>query len=373
MKKILVVSLLIIFNSFFAQSAFSNGYSDGHKKGYCNASSQNGEMTCNYPFISVTAPLPKIGENSESYKNGYDRGLYDEQLAYTKKESNEFPRKPYQYRDPGKVELFGGLTNLLQAMPQRSYLNELGQWERIVIEYNINWANNILNENNSISNSNLNNLKINDGLLLGYLLLSVVTSEYKTGTEYYDILPVIVEFSNSRIINIRKSDFENSTFASDFLKSSLRPTDNKSVFFGTRTLPNGYNQKLYLYLNDYFKKGVQDLSYSEKNFRKNPAILLYSKNKRIVGKTLEVNELNYNLQQRGDVHNISVVYSKNGDDVSCNSYNSIIVSSSFVGINKVQNFGGSYISINTAYDKQTPFFNVVQLEDGKCTKISVGN
>lgn len=70
MKKNLLFLLLILSTIMFGQSNFSNGFSDGYKKGYC----QNQGIGCMSPLPPI-APIPKIGENMNSYQDGYNRGF----------------------------------------------------------------------------------------------------------------------------------------------------------------------------------------------------------------------------------------------------------------------------------------------------------
>lgn len=69
--KINILSFALIFNCFvFGQSNFSNGFSDGYKKGYC----QNQGIGCISPLPPI-APTPKIAEKTNSYQDGYNRGF----------------------------------------------------------------------------------------------------------------------------------------------------------------------------------------------------------------------------------------------------------------------------------------------------------
>lgn len=70
MRKIFtILSLLLSFFSL-AQSNFSIGFSNGYKKGYC----QNQGISCISPNPPIV-PVPKIGENINSYEDGYSRGF----------------------------------------------------------------------------------------------------------------------------------------------------------------------------------------------------------------------------------------------------------------------------------------------------------
>jgi hypothetical protein len=71
MKKniILLITFLFAIN-IFAQSSFTNGFKKGYKKGFC----QDQGVGCIDPIPPI-APNPKIGENSDSYTDGYNRGF----------------------------------------------------------------------------------------------------------------------------------------------------------------------------------------------------------------------------------------------------------------------------------------------------------
>lgn len=70
MKKILLIFLSLIFSQVFSQSKFSLGFKDGYKVGYCYG--QN--VDCISPTPPVT-PICDVGESSDSYMDGYNRGL----------------------------------------------------------------------------------------------------------------------------------------------------------------------------------------------------------------------------------------------------------------------------------------------------------
>lgn len=70
MKKTLPIIFLLISNIIFCQSNFNNGFNDGYKKGYC----QDKGIGCLAPIPPIP-PIPEIGENSNSYQDGYNRGF----------------------------------------------------------------------------------------------------------------------------------------------------------------------------------------------------------------------------------------------------------------------------------------------------------
>ena len=215
----------------YSQSAFDKGYRDGHKKGYCNASAQNGDMYCNYPNTYVNVPLTKIGEDNSSYRDGYNRGLYDGQSAYSNKGNNAIERKPYQYRDPepltiaplgnaasalqgrydNNITLIQNKVNQVQKTINSVYEQFGGSWNNqqqkdYVVSY-YQYVNNHINRTAlDYSRSNITNAMLN--------YFSTVQSEVKSwlnnpnkepqslDTSYWDSLGYTPSYSNSNTIKI---------------------------------------------------------------------------------------------------------------------------------------------------------------------------
>jgi hypothetical protein len=84
-----IVSLLILFSIGLqsnAQSDFNLGFSDGYKIGYCYNQGDGCFLHITTPF----APIPNFNESSESYLDGYNRGLL---LGINAREKNELKTK----------------------------------------------------------------------------------------------------------------------------------------------------------------------------------------------------------------------------------------------------------------------------------------
>lgn len=81
-KYILIFAIIFNLQIAYSQSNFYNGFNDGYKKGYC----QNQGIGCISPTPPI-APIPKIGENINSYQDGYNRG-FEEGLNAQKKTNN---------------------------------------------------------------------------------------------------------------------------------------------------------------------------------------------------------------------------------------------------------------------------------------------
>ena len=82
------IFFLLFFTLFQAQSKYSIGYIDGHRKGFCYAAFEHNEINCSYPFISIISPMPRINENFDSYKDGFNRGYSEGLKSYQKNPSN---------------------------------------------------------------------------------------------------------------------------------------------------------------------------------------------------------------------------------------------------------------------------------------------
>jgi hypothetical protein len=66
-----ILSIFLIISSFtFSQTKFNEGFNVGYKKGYC----QDQGIGCIEPIPPI-APIPKVGESSDSYNDGYNRGF----------------------------------------------------------------------------------------------------------------------------------------------------------------------------------------------------------------------------------------------------------------------------------------------------------
>lgn len=110
MKKNLLFLLLILSTSIFGQSNFSNGYSDGYKNGYC----QNQGIGCMSPLPPI-APIPNIGENLNSYQDGYNRG-FTTGLNSQKSSNSNSDRQRYQTSEAKYVEDKMYSTNINDAV-----------------------------------------------------------------------------------------------------------------------------------------------------------------------------------------------------------------------------------------------------------------
>lgn len=82
-----------------AQTNFGNGYQRGWKEGYCH--NYNVLPTC-VPPIPPISPIPRIGEDTDNYKDGYNRGFADGLESFKKSDNNY--RKRYQTSSPEYID-----------------------------------------------------------------------------------------------------------------------------------------------------------------------------------------------------------------------------------------------------------------------------
>ena len=103
MKKFFLLLILIPVIGF-GQTQFSNGYNAGFKKGYCLA-----DITCLPPLPSIP-PIPEIGEDSNSYSDGYARGIVDGK-SYKSSNSAKLPTVTPDYSKNSDKLIEGAYTS----------------------------------------------------------------------------------------------------------------------------------------------------------------------------------------------------------------------------------------------------------------------
>lgn len=134
MHKLLIIVFLFLGINSYSQTQYSKGYEQGYKEGFCY-----NEFGC-IPPIAPIAPISKIGENTNSYKDGYQRGFVDGMSANTKgnksnnnAESNSSfsPYTPRKYGEYIEVYDFDLMHRALEAK-QRQYNNRIKEYEKQV-------------------------------------------------------------------------------------------------------------------------------------------------------------------------------------------------------------------------------------------------
>lgn len=104
---ILFTILLFASNTLFAQTNYTNGFNTGYKKGYC----QDQGVGCIEPIPPIS-PIPKIGESSDSYTDGYNRGFQMGLSARKSNNNNATNRTRYTTAKPKFVDFAsGGYSN----------------------------------------------------------------------------------------------------------------------------------------------------------------------------------------------------------------------------------------------------------------------
>ena len=95
-KYILFIFLTVFVN---AQTNFDKGYNSGYGAGYCFDQS----IGCIKP-ISPISPIPDIGESSDNYKDGYNRGFSDGLTKQKSNTSSSSSRERYKTSEAEYVE-----------------------------------------------------------------------------------------------------------------------------------------------------------------------------------------------------------------------------------------------------------------------------
>tara|TARA_R110002111_G_scaffold200066_1_gene265469 strand:- start:135 stop:719 length:585 start_codon:yes stop_codon:yes gene_type:complete len=122
MKRTFLLSIIfsISANLLFAQTNFDNGFKKGYKNGYCQDQGTN----CIEPNLPIS-PNPKIGESSDSYKDGYNRGFT---MGLKERQSSENPNSKYKTAKPIFVDdiIYKAPLDLMQKK-----LNEMDEKHRL--------------------------------------------------------------------------------------------------------------------------------------------------------------------------------------------------------------------------------------------------
>jgi hypothetical protein len=86
-KNFIIILTLLVSVKISAQSNYSNGFQNGYKEGYCY-----NDFGCIPPIPPIT-PIPLIGENTNNYQDGYNRGfkkgLEDKEIKKQNSQNNQ--------------------------------------------------------------------------------------------------------------------------------------------------------------------------------------------------------------------------------------------------------------------------------------------
>lgn len=143
MKKYSILLITLFFTAtILSQTNFNKGFDVGYKKGYC----QDQGIGCIEPNPPI-APIPKIGESSDNFQDGYNRG-FQMGLSARNLNTNQSDRTRYQtaksdfstdyiYKPP--VELMIKAAEAKQKRAEMLYLQEkVKKLEEIEIKKTLN-------------------------------------------------------------------------------------------------------------------------------------------------------------------------------------------------------------------------------------------
>ena len=122
MKTSILITIFIFATlSTFCQTNFDEGFMRGYEKGYC----LNGGVGCLAPLPPL-APLPKIGEDFNSYQDGYNRG-FESGLSANSGNSNERQRyktsstQPIEYMRRSNLNDIVALAKILKDAKNKAF------------------------------------------------------------------------------------------------------------------------------------------------------------------------------------------------------------------------------------------------------------
>jgi hypothetical protein len=126
MKNYLILSIVFFVTStVLAQTNFTIGFNNGYKKGYC----QDQGIGCIEPIPPI-APNPKVGESSESYNDGYNRGFQTGLNATKSSDSNS----GYQTAKAKYVENIISRSSNLKKIEVLKNLDRKLEFNRIYVQ-----------------------------------------------------------------------------------------------------------------------------------------------------------------------------------------------------------------------------------------------
>ncbi len=131
MKTLLqIITFIVASLPAFCQTNFDRGFYNGYKKGYC----LNAGVSC-LPPLPPLSPLPQIGENLNSYQDGYNRG-FETGLSAQSGNSNERQRyktsssEPIEYIQRQNLNDIKALAKVLKDAKGKAFeLQEAGDFQ----------------------------------------------------------------------------------------------------------------------------------------------------------------------------------------------------------------------------------------------------
>lgn len=257
--KIITLLLISIFtiSVTFGQSMYINGFNSGYKKGYCHDQG----IGCIEPIPPI-APIPKIGESSENFHDGYNRGF---EMGLQARTSNSYSnpavstnRQRYQTSQPEFIDFtssYGGsdLMNLkiraITVISERAKQNlENGNYDSAIEDAN-------------------SMLRVQPNLPLAYYIKSF---GYYKKDKMIDAYNFSIKSDNSRGHKTEWGEFMNKEM-NDYLETFMKAEDYNSVqqilsyCWYKNNLSNFYNGLSYYFQGNY-KKSKKYLK-NVKNFQ----------------------------------------------------------------------------------------------------------
>jgi len=247
MKKytLFIVAFLTISLSF-AQTNYTNGFNAGYKKGFC----QDQGIGCIEPIPPIS-PVPKIGESSDSYNDGYNRGF---QTGLNARKSNSNERTRYKTAKPKFIDYTSSSNDNLINLK----IKVLNKLSKRALE-------NLENENYESAIDNANSMiKIHSTYGIAYV--------YKSNAQYQ--LGQILNAYNNSIKAVRVYSRSDIREWKDFMYKKM------GEHLTSLMSENRYNDVIYITENFWYKSNLgnyyrafgyyykQDYSKAKKYFKK---------------------------------------------------------------------------------------------------------
>lgn len=244
-KSILILITLLSITVVTAQSNFNRGYDVGYGKGYC----YDQGIGCLKPITPIP-PIPKIGENINSYTDGYNRGFTDglekrkSENQQSEKQNNNNGRKRYETTDPNFVDDFiyqpdWDLVIKALKIKEEQYKRKLLEWEMSEPERKENFKNQFEIATQHFNNKNyslaLNYCKsaLSNGFHNQDIYYIMGLSEY--ALEDYDYAIIYLKEAKKlghpnaqKYLNLLKEDEKKMVFQTNFPKFGVRAGYSKS-------------------------------------------------------------------------------------------------------------------------------------------------